>query len=378
MKKLRRSEILIYCIIVLLPTYLIRFTLFGMPLNVLDIIIVGGFCLMLLDHHQSFRLGQWKYTMSSFVILGAISCLVATDFEAALGLYKSYIVEPVLVGMMVLAVRPAWHRVLYAFSVQLVFIAAVALIQSGTGYGIPPPWHVFGDDWRVTSVFAYPNAIGLLFAPIITLTIADSIVLPAQRRWLLPISILGLITIGLAKTQGAIIAVIAGSIFCLWRSRWRWLGLLLAASLLALALAWPTSRTVVLFQDTSGEVRLTLWQGTLNLLRHQPLFGAGLASFPEVYAYYKLDRHVELLLYPHNIFLDFWVELGLAGLIWLIVVVVGFFKRLWSVNSPSAIALMSSMVAIVVYGLVDVPYFKNDLAVVFWILITMSQVAADQ
>ena len=33
--------------------------------------------------------------------------------------------------------------------------------------------------------------------------------------------------------------------------------------------------------------------------------------------------------------------------------------------------LMASMIALLVHGLVDVPYFKNDLAVLFWLLIGM-------
>jgi uncharacterized ion transporter superfamily protein YfcC len=33
------------------------------------------------------------------------------------------------------------------------------------------------------------------------------------------------------------------------------------------------------------------------------------------------------------------------------------------------LGLMGAMVVIVVHGLVDVPYFKNDLAVLFWVMI---------
>ena len=49
-----------------------------------------------------------------------------------------------------------------------------------------------------------------------------------------------------------------------------------------------------------------------SICADRPIFGAGLANFPNVYPDYKLDRHVEFLLYPHNILLDFWVELGLT------------------------------------------------------------------
>jgi hypothetical protein len=35
------------------------------------------------------------------------------------------------------------------------------------------------------------------------------------------------------------------------------------------------------------------------------------------------------------------------------------------------LGLMGAMTVIVVHGLVDVPYFKNDLAVLFWAIIAM-------
>jgi hypothetical protein len=35
------------------------------------------------------------------------------------------------------------------------------------------------------------------------------------------------------------------------------------------------------------------------------------------------------------------------------------------------LALALAMLAIVIHGLVDVPYFKNDLAVLWWLIIAM-------
>ena len=33
--------------------------------------------------------------------------------------------------------------------------------------------------------------------------------------------------------------------------------------------------------------------------------------------------------------------------------------------------VMGAMIVIVVHGIVDVPYFKNDLALIFWALLAM-------
>jgi len=93
---------------------------------------------------------------------------------------------------------------------------------------------------------------------------------------------------------------------------------------------------------------------------------------------------VEVYLYPHNIILNFWSELGLAGallFVWLIgKYFVGGFKiwRYFSDREPECyliLGLIGSMTVVVIHGLVDVPYFKNDLAVLFWLLLAMMGLA---
>ena len=88
-------------------------------------------------------------------------------------------------------------------------------------------------------------------------------------------------------------------------------------------------------------------------------------------------RPVEIYMYPHNIFLNFWTELGLAGMvlfIWIIGKAMHLSLKIYeqkSVYKGIALGLIGAMVAIFVHGLVDVPYFKNDLAVVFWVLLAV-------
>ncbi|MDO8260559.1 MAG: hypothetical protein Q7T50_03640, partial [Candidatus Magasanikbacteria bacterium] len=88
-------------------------------------------------------------------------------------------------------------------------------------------------------------------------------------------------------------------------------------------------------------------------------------------------RPVEIYMYPHNIFLNFWTELGLAGMVlfaWIIGRFLYIAFRLAQIDSKNkgiALGLLGAMVAIFVHGLVDVPYFKNDLAVVFWVLLAI-------
>src|SRR5437588_12940649 len=87
-------------------------------------------------------------------------------------------------------------------------------------------------------------------------------------------------------------------------------------------------------------------------------------------------------LYPHNIFLAMWVELGLLGLAAFVVLLGMLLWRGWSsytradgLARPLLWGTSASFVAIAVHGMFDTPYFNNDLSVEFWILAAL-EVAA--
>ena len=95
---------------------------------------------------------------------------------------------------------------------------------------------------------------------------------------------------------------------------------------------------------------------------------------------YHEDARVEIFLYPHNLLLAVWVELGLAGLLIFLTILYQFFRacfspphggrgnaRGWGLRAGLVVALS----VILIHGLVDVPYFKNDLAMLFWVIVAL-------
>lgn len=365
-------EKLIYFIVLCLPTYLIRFTIFSIPFTFLELLIFLLFALFLIKTKCRFTLGSYKYIIYSFIIISLISCLVSLNNIAALGLLKAYLLEPILFFIVIINVKPKFSKIAQALGWSALFVSIIALVQYFTGYGIPAPWNIRGADFRLTSVYDYPNAVGLFLTPIIVLMLSQIIIIRKKIYFSAIVLIFSLSAVAGAQTQGAYLAIFAGLIFLGFFTKWKkiFIGGLIVGIILAFVV--PSINEVITFQDTSGDVRLALWQGTWNLIKDRPLFGAGLASFQELYPQYKLAKHVESLLYPHNIFLDFWVELGLLGLIWLIWVLIKFYKTNWLEKKPKNITIMAMMTAILIYGLVDVTYFKNDLSVVFWLLLSMS------
>ena len=112
------------------------------------------------------------------------------------------------------------------------------------------------------------------------------------------------------------------------------------------------------------------------MLKKSPLFGVGLTGFHEAYKNYPLGPDRVVQNYPHNFFLNFWVETGFLGLVSMIGLLILFYKRVRLLLADKrsrhlGLAAAAGMGMILLHGLVDVPYFKNDLSVLFWLIFAL-------
>lgn len=355
-----------------LPSYLIRFSVFGIPMTLLEVMILLVFIGTVYAKKGKLRIPMHIFFLLLFLVAGVISIIIAPEYRAALGIFKAYIVEPLLFYIVIVNIfeKQDLKMICRILGASAIIIALIALVQYVGGWGIPYPWHDFPGR-RAVSIYGYPNAVGLYLAPIASLFIGKVLLVKKDRWFSSVVVIFSFLAMIAARTEGAIIAIMIAFVFAGLFTRFRYyiiLGFMLFGVVVYMI---PTTRAIITFQDVSGDVRLALWQGTWNLLKDRPFTGAGLAGFPSVYAEYKLARHVELLEYPHNILLDFWVELGILGLIWIVITIITFFKRGINHLKIETKILMCAMIAFIIYGLVDVPYFKNDLSVLFWVLLAM-------
>jgi len=399
----KRTDLGIAVIIILLPSYLVRFEILGIPATLLELMILLLFLAWLTKKQfflkaEKIVFSQFWWLTLLFLLSAVLAIFISPDLRAALGIFKAYFLEPLLFFLVLInTIRSSQQTklILGAIGISALFVSIIALWQYLNLLPSYEPW-ISEFPKRVSSIFEYPNAVGLFLAPIAVLFLG--ILLLAHpvdnfknkklksktRHFILGVIIFSLLAIIFSFSRGAILGILAGVIFFSFFSRYKkWIWAILALGI-ALALIIPQSRTliyeIVTFQDVSSDVRTVLWQGTWNLLKDRPLQGAGLAGFPTIYDQYRLIKHTELLLYPHNIIFNFWTELGLAGLIIFIWLIVKFFsqgikfkKVRLTLNSSFSfslpLVLLGTMIAVLVYGLVDVPYFKNDLSVFFWLLI---------
>jgi O-antigen ligase len=135
--------------------------------------------------------------------------------------------------------------------------------------------------------------------------------------------------------------------------------------------------TKLTLHDTSGEVRRSQWTETIELLKDHPLTGVGLSGYPIALEPHHTYTQYEIFQYPHNIFLNIWTELGLLGLLAFAILSFTILRtQVPTLHSPFSSSLISTpaffaLLEMTVHGLVDVPYFKNDLAVLTWLLLAL-------
>ncbi|MBI4121972.1 MAG: O-antigen ligase family protein [Parcubacteria group bacterium] len=375
----------------LLPAYLVRFQIEPLPSTALEamiLILVVRWAWML------YRGGDWRERLRrivatrlfwpgvALVAASLLACFFALDLRAGLGIWRAYFVEPFLLYVIivdVLRVRQDQTRLVMALGVSVLVLTALALVQYFTGAWLPTWEWTVAATRRATGVYTSPNALGLFVVPVAMLHLGlffDHLRTRPSRYFSALVVAAAALSVALAFSRGAMIALLVAGLFMLyrhWSKRWT---AVVAAIAIILSLLIPSVRgslsALASFQDASGQSRLALYRGAIELIKQHPLTGTGLSGFGQAFESVRPEEYTEKLIYPHNIFLNFWTETGLFGLLavlWIIILVfrLAFIKT--NGNDLWRDALLAALLAMLIHGLIDVPYFKNDLAVLTWLLL---------
>ena len=143
--------------------------------------------------------------------------------------------------------------------------------------------------------------------------------------------------------------------------------------------------TLAASKKWSSSVRVIIWQESFEIIKDHPILGTGLRSFKTAILPYHEATWMETFPHPHNIFMMLWIETGITGLlafIWLIGTWANTVPRPASQSSHvngandegrvtrdvQRYIWLIPLIVIMAHGMVDMPYFKNDLAVQFFLL----------
>lgn len=433
---IKRLDIALFILIAALPAYLIRFDILGVPSTLLEIMILVAFTVWFIKKYGPNLKALFKkpagtkpYPFSreiiALVILAFTAAGIAGFNTSALGAWKAYFFEPILVFILIMNVfqdAKKREKIYWAFLFSSLAISLFAIYQKITGAFISNEFWAAADTRRIVSFFEYPNAVGLYLAPLVMilggwlLSIFTNNKSSIWKKIIIGTTItVSIMAIYFAKSEGALIGLTAGLIvFGLATNRRLRIITIILGMLITLSLATYTpAREKIIekltLQDLSGQIRLQQWRETVKILQGSKIItGTGLANYQNAVAPYhqegiffnrdKIDNFhavtwasstlqkkywqpVEIYLYPHNIFLNFWTEIGLFGallFVWIIIKAIIMSARSTNKHQTSRnsikyinLGFIGALIVISVHGLVDVPYFKNDLSVMFFVIIAL-------
>lgn len=421
----RRLDWAVMLLIAAMPSYLIRFDIFDIPSTLLELMIYIVFLVWVVKNfREKDKKNKIRYPFDREIILLLVIAFAAagvSNFSASsLGIFKAYFFEPALffiVALNAMKGEKGEEKILFSITVSALAVSALAIYQKITGQLIGNSAWADENTRRVVSFFGYPNAIGLYLGPIVLVMsgwLASAVVsfrLNKIKVFFISLTIIAsILSIYFAKSKGALIGIAAGLVISglLANKKIRRIIIIVLIIIgVGMAACKPAKNSAIeniALTNLSGQIRKAGWVDSWKMLEDgRILTGAGLANFQNKVAPYhtegifikdfndpdahrKLmfnknyrDAHwqpLEIYLYPHNIALNFWSELGLAGLLLFIWIISKFFfmgiKNLKTrKNKYFILGLSGAMVVIAVHGMVDVPYFKNDLAIMFWLIIAM-------
>ena len=282
-----------------------------------------------------------QYTVLLFLFIFVNFFAAATSFTRVQSLEIALIVS---VFAFVSVLIPAAAKKAEAIGIFLLaFIAGaciaglVGLYQHLAGYAagawIDEVLQVY-ITFRVFSTFGNPNVYGIYLLLAIPLAAVCVVYFKQKSVKVIcaVITLLLLVNLLVTYSRGSYLALAFSLFVFVLLIEKRFIVLLLPAMVASLFVL-PASviirlRSILDFQDTSTAFRLSIWEGSVRMLRDFWFTGIGQGSgaFSQVYPFYSLAATPTI--HSHNLFLQMAIELGVVGLLVFVLLIACFLRHM--------------------------------------------------
>ena len=372
-----------------LPLYVVRLHVGPLPATALEVLIgitAIGYGLVLRSERR-LPAARTPYDIPIVLLLaaGIIGVVVAPDHVRGLGIYRAYFIEAIAIFYIAVDLIRSREELRFILVIAGVGVSLFAVGQIVT-FLVALAHHAVHIDAGPAFLNTSANSVALFLEP--PLAFVLGLAMFPQRRWerwlaigctLLFLSALVLTLSRAAYIATAILAVWV--VFSLPGRRQKVWGLAATALISLAVVELPFIGLRLGTAAHSAALRLSIYGEALRMLAQRPILGAGISGFPIRVAPFR-PSYEDVELYPHNLWLTTWSEIGLLGVIAFGIVFFGLLFRgaraSWQSNGLYRAVIWGSTGALVLYlvhGLFDSPYWKNDLSVEFWIVAALQVIA---
>ncbi|MBU4284880.1 O-antigen ligase family protein [Patescibacteria group bacterium] len=361
----------IYLIIFCLPLYLIRLKVLGIPTTVLELMIYGLFALWLVNKgykdiwtalkHEGLLV--WGIV---FLMVGvSMATIFSWDLRVSAGIWKSWFIDALIFFFVVVSIikkddiKNIFRALIYS-GLAVSIISLVYLIQGNFNY-----------QGRLQGIYNSPNFLAMYLAPILIILVANIYSRINIRLILFLVFLILAVTLFFTKSFGVLLGILAALVFGLAIHLYQKKKIKLALGIIFLAFAIIFIFGLVKIESLEGlksfDARFVIWQTAWESFEDNPITGIGPGTFEDYFPPYPKWGVPQ----PHNVFLAFLLQTGIVGFVGFILILIWFFRP--RADQPRAgrwqLLLMMIMIYILAHGLVDTTYWKNDLSLVFWVII---------
>ncbi len=382
MKKILNLEKTIYLSIIILPLYLLRINFWGIPTNLWEILALIGIFWWIINTKGELNI-SWKRNDMRYLFIGVVMILIGLivstvlnkNYLAGFGIIKSWFLVPCAFSFMAVSAlgQNKLKNIFGALYISAFLVALISLI-----------YYMLGEttyDGRLQAFFNSPNYLAMYLSPAVIIAIYLLGESRKQKTRLRSIYIsLAIISLALFFTYSyaAWVSVIVSLIFFTVISKKpgrRYLIAILLGIILVLFFQKNSEKFISLLsldERSSLASRVMIWRSAGKMIEDNWLWGIGPSNFQADYLEYQkyYPPYLEWAVpHPHSLYSAFWLYGGILGLIGFIILIFLAVTRLRLDKKKEIMSLVSFSIIIyfLIHGVFDTTYFKNDLAVVFWL-----------
>jgi len=246
---------------------------------------------------------------------------------------------------------------------------------------------------RATAAFPDANVLGIYLSAITPLIIGLALFYFKGREKIvmLAASILATIGIMLTFSRGTALALYLSVLFISICRRNKLISIGLLILLLVFPFIMPKNikdwakvihYNPIVFMCNSD--RITVYQNTINMIRHHPIIGVGVNTFSRNYIKYKSpeadDAKTGDYMYAHNHFLHMAGEVGLVGLgvfLWLLFRLFKKSRHIYKSLKDEyykvlSLSVAACLIAFLVNGLTETSLYYARVSMIFWYFIGLT------
>lgn len=382
--------------IVLLPIAHLKTVIFGVPVYAPEWAVMGVLGAVLFKFVQGEKLNyrwlsdSWSLVGLCLFVLGTLLSFVLNPISlTGLGLVKSWLIFPIVFGLLVwIAVvksLPMRRILLYSWFSMLGIVALRSLFIFFSGD--------LTYDGRLSGDYTSPNFLAYFLAPAPLLGLFLLNMKENQHRlrsFFIGVAIfLALVTLYLTRSYSVWIALSCASLvfFCYTLSaatrKFKYIAYVVGTLFIVVGFFWldhdSTKWQALIHFDERSSIasRVMIWQSATLILQEHPFLGIGIGRFQDEYLQHQsfFPPYLEWAVpEPHNFLLALLLSTGLIGSAGFLLLLgrLGFLflqeHTLKRQRHEEYSLLVSLWALFLLYGLVDTPYFKTDLAYSFFLL----------